>query len=77
MITDAQIAAVVRLPATCDFRFKREYGETVVVVEVEGGQLSIHEDGSRFFVSRDGASALFWASEEVVLMEKTSDGADH
>ena len=53
-MTGEQIRAIARLPPEQDFRFRRQYGKTIVVIP--------HEDGSETQIDEHGDFTFFSAT---------------
>ena len=62
MLTVEQIRQIAALPPEQDFRFKSEYGKTLVIVSLPRGEMQIDEDGKRFYFSPTGMQA-FWSEK--------------
>ena len=68
MLTREQIREIAQFPEKQDFRFRMEYGQTIVEAALQGGgTLRIYEDGSAMRTSADGFSRALWMRETMPL----------
>lgn len=78
MITHVQIEQIAALPADADFRFERQFGETVVNCRyADGVEFSIREDGSHFVVTPSGACFSYSTEAMRRSMEQLMDHLDN
>ena len=66
-MTEDQIKYIASLPEYADFRFRSEYGRTVVVVERPTGRYEMNEEGDLFWFGI--RSSIMWGKPDRLIYD--------